>query len=663
MKSFLFLCSGLLCVFSINAQAPSFQWVKQAGGSQSSDYGLGIVADASGNVYYTGSAADVADMDPGSGTYTINGSAGNGFLSKLDAAGNFIWSKNIAENASNTTISYGQALALDTLGNIYLTGTFSGTVDLDPGPGTATFACANYFDDFFISKFDPAGNLLWTRVVGGSGIEYVTSIAVDLLGNCHVTGSFASTVDFDPGVGNFNLNAVNNDIFVLKLNASGNFIWAKQMQSTTTNGSMCIKTDTQGNVYTTGWFRSTVDFDPGPGSYPLTAIGYNDAYVLKLDVSGNLVWARQFGSSVNIGDNTGFALSVDAAGNVFATGYFFSTTDFDPGPGIYLLSPVGTYDTYVLKLNAAGNFVWAKNLGGNAMVIPWTLELDVTTDMYIGGFFQDIVDFDPGVGTFTLSTASNFTATNSNGFICKLDSAGNFIWAGSFGGSDTTNTSVASLFVDAAGSIYTTGWFEKTVVDFDPAPATTFTLSSPEGDSYAHKMNQCLVPPPPVNTTPPGLHVCIGSPALLTASGSGTLSWFSTAAGNTFLISGPSYQTPPLSAGVYTYYAEANTCTTSSVRTAVTVTATVCTNLESSSPSSFLQVHPNPSEGVIYVNTEWVSSRSRLCVYTATGALVLSQATNGQSTEINLEKAAKGIYFVTLTEGEKVIAVTKVVKQ
>src|SRR6218665_1386492 len=499
MRSFLFLVACACSVFSLSAQVPSFQWVKQAGGRQNGgESGHGIVADASGNVYYTGGFTGLADMDPGSGTYTLSSTVYTGFLSKLDAAGNFIWSKNIAETYTNSLSSYGQALALDTLGNIYLTGTFNGTVDLDPGPATATFACNNTTDDFFISKFDPAGNLLWTGVFGGSATEYVTSIAVDQFGNCYATGSFGSTVDFDPGPGSFNLSAVNNDVFVLKLNASGNLVWAKHMQSTTIDGSMHVKTDAQSNVYATGWFRSTVDFDPGPGSYPLTAIGYNDAFILKLDASGNLVWVRQLG--VVNGDNTGFALEADAAGNVYATGYFFSTCDFDPGPGSYTLSPVGSYDTYVLKLNAAGNFVWVKSYGGSNLDVPWALTLDKNYDVYLAGFFQNQVDFDPGAGTFTLSTASNFTATNSNGYICKLDSTGNFIWAGSFGGSHSTTTSIASMFVDAPGNIYTTGWF-GTTVDFDPA-AAVYTLSVPDGDAYAHKINQYLVPSPPPNTTP-----------------------------------------------------------------------------------------------------------------------------------------------------------------
>ena len=643
MRSFLFLVACACSVFSLSAQVPSFQWVKQAGGMQNGgDSGHGIVADASGNVYYTGGFTGLADMDPGSGTYTLSSTVYTGFLSKLDAAGNFIWSKNIAETYTNSLSSYGQALALDTLGNIYLTGTFNGTVDLDPGPATATFACNNTTDDFFISKFDPAGNLLWTGVFGGSATEYVTSIAVDQFGNCYATGSFGSTVDFDPGPGSFNLSAVNNDVFVLKLNASGNLVWAKHMQSTTIDGSMHVKTDAQSNVYATGWFRSTVDFDPGPGSYPLTAIGYNDAFILKLDASGNLVWVRQLG--VVNGDNTGFALEADAAGNVYATGYFFSTCDFDPGPGSYTLSPVGSYDTYVLKLNAAGNFVWAKSYGGSNLDVPWALTLDKNYDVYLAGFFQNQVDFDPGAGTFTLSTASNFTATNSNGYICKLDSTGNFIWAGSFGGSDSTTTSIASMFVDAPGNIYTTGWF-GTTVDFDPA-AAVYTLSVPDGDAYAHKMSQCLVPSAPVNTTPhDNLLVCEGSPALLSV-GSGTIGWFSSPSGGMLLFQGPVYQTPALSAGTCTYYAEAATCTTSSVRTAITVTVTVCTGLSHSSAPPALKVYPNPSNGSFIIEPTGAEQQT-LQIYDLSGRKIHSQVISGK-TGIYAGSLPAGVYELIL---------------
>src|SRR4051812_35865774 len=139
------------------------------------------------------------------------------------------------------------------------------------------------------------------------------------------------------------------------------FQWAKQLTSPTSEQAEFITTDASGNVYTVGNFNATTDFDPGSGTYTLITSGFDDAFVSKLDMNGNFLWAKKWGGS---GLETCTSICVDPSGNVYTTGYFNGTVDFDPGAGTYTLSSAGQSDAFVLKLDVAGNFVWAKQIGG-----------------------------------------------------------------------------------------------------------------------------------------------------------------------------------------------------------------------------------------------------------------------------------------------------------
>src|SRR5258705_498453 len=210
-------------------------------------------------------------------------------------------------------------------------------------------------------------------------------------------------------------------MFISKLDASGNFVWAKTMGGAGDPAGTSIAIDASANVYTTGWFSGTVDFDPGSSVFNITAVaGSSDIFISKLNSSGNFVWAKALG-----GGGEGSALALDVSGNIYATGHFYGTTDFDPGTGTFNLTSSGsTYDIFVSKLNNAGNFVWAKQIGGTSNDEGYSVATDVSGNVYIIGGFQGAVDFDPGAGTFNLTSAGAYDI-----FISKLDDLGNFIWA------------------------------------------------------------------------------------------------------------------------------------------------------------------------------------------------------------------------------------------
>ncbi len=379
----------------------NFVWVKGMGGT-SSDYGNRIAVDSSGNVYTIGGFYGTADFDPGAGVFNLTGSGS--FVSKLDSGGNFVWAKGV--NGSD-----GNDIALDSSGNVYTTGNFQGTVDFDPGAGVfyLTSASAGYYDTF-VSKLDSSGNIVWAKSMGGSDYDYGLGVAVDSSGNVYTSGTYLGTADFDPSAGVFYLTSVGQeDIFVSKLDSNGNIVWVKGMGGMSEEYCYDMVIDSSGSVYTTGYFSGTADFDPGTGVFNLTSEGDDDSFVSKLDSSGNFAWAKGMDF-----DNVGIA--TDSSGNVYTTGSFAATVDFDLGAGIVNLTSAGSYDIFVSKLDGSGNFAWAKSMGGTSGDYGYRIATDSSGNVYTTGIFSSTADFDPGAGVF------NLTSTGADAiFISKLN--------------------------------------------------------------------------------------------------------------------------------------------------------------------------------------------------------------------------------------------------
>ncbi|MBA2611440.1 MAG: SBBP repeat-containing protein [Bacteroidetes bacterium] len=317
-------------------------WAKSMGGT-TSDFGRSIAVDASG-VYTTGFFDGTSDLDPGAATVNLT-SAGlyDIFISKLDAGGNFVWAKNMG----GTNYDVGNSIALDASGNVYTTGYFSGSADLDPGVATAN-ATSSGLNDIFISKLDGAGNFVWAKNMGGSLNDIAFSMTIDATGNIYTAGTFGGNPDMDPGAGSFSLASNgSNDVFISKLTGAGNFVWAKSFGGTTADYVYSVDTDPSGNVYTAGYFQGTVDFDPGVATNSITSAGNYDIFISKLDGSGNFIWANSMGGTMR---DYAYSLAVDASGNIYTTGWFEGVADLDPGNGTFNLTSTGAFDTYVLKI-------------------------------------------------------------------------------------------------------------------------------------------------------------------------------------------------------------------------------------------------------------------------------------------------------------------------
>ncbi len=377
----------------------------------------------------------------------------------------FQWAKAFG----GSTYDYGNSIDVDNFGNVYTTGMFSGTVDFDPGVGIYNLN-GNY--DVFISKLDASGNFIWAKTMGNFASEQGMSITIDNSGNIYTTGAFSSTTDFDPGLGIFNLTPSGSaDIFISKLDAAGNFLWAKRIGASEEDYGVSIKTDASGNVYTTGIFNGWVDFDPSTGLTQLNSVGMGDIFIVKLDANGNFVWARGFGGPWN--DQIS-EISLDLLGNVYTTGAFFQTADFNPGLGVNNLISGADGDAFISKLDASGNFVWAKQIGSAGQENGTSIRIDATNNIYTLGYFTTTVDFDLGAGNFPLTSNGS-----TDIFLLKLNAAGNFVSAKSFGG--LVDDYGSSIDLDASNDVYISGRFSA-MVDFNPN-AGTYNLNSPTGSN------------------------------------------------------------------------------------------------------------------------------------------------------------------------------------
>ncbi len=449
-------------------------------GSTGSEWGTGITLDDSGNTYTVGNFQGTVDFDPGKGiSYLSSAGSYDIFVLKFDPNGNFVWARGMGGGGEDDVNS----IAIDFSGCIYTTGFFNGTADFDPGTGTRNLTSYGY-TDIFVSKLDPSGNFLWVKQIGGTGIDKGKSINASTLGFVHITGYFQRTVDFDPGSGTYDLTSLQgNDIFISKLTSVGNFKWARSIEGTDDEQINSIAVDKMGNVFTTGAFGDYADFDPGMDTFRLKSLGFTDIFILKLNVNGNFIWACRIGSPV--GENA-YSIAVDNEGYSYTTGVFQRTIDFDPDSGTYNLTPTGG-DIFILKLDSAGKFQWAKGMGGaNNETGDW-ISLDDSGNVYTTGHFQGICDFDPGSGFDTLVSKGT-----DDVFVSKLDKNGNHIWVKGFGG--IYNDWGESIAVDAYGSVYTTGDFRETV-DFDTDTSKYYLSSKGTGDLFIHKLVTCSSKP------------------------------------------------------------------------------------------------------------------------------------------------------------------------
>jgi hypothetical protein len=206
---------------------------------------------------------------------------------KLTTDGAYTWVSTFRGVSSDFDLSRTLSVALDGNGGLFVGGTYVGTVDFDPGPGTTTLPTSSGFNGFVTKLTTAAGSLVWARPVGGAtgSDTMVWGLAADAAGNVYATGFFQGTTDFDPGADSWlATSAGGSDAYVVKLTAGGSFGWATTFGGAGSDTSQGVAVDPAGTVHLAGGYQGTVDFDPDPvGTFELTSPGtYYSSFLVRL---------------------------------------------------------------------------------------------------------------------------------------------------------------------------------------------------------------------------------------------------------------------------------------------------------------------------------------------------------------------------------------------
>ncbi len=365
-------------------------WAVSAGGI-GYDYAYSVISDDAGNIIVTGYFSSTAIF----GTTTLNSSGGTDiFVAKYDTDGNSQWAK----QGGGQNSDYGYEVTTDSQGSVVVTGTFTQFATF----GQFTVESANLYGDIFVVKYDLLGNEQWVEAAlnatgGTSFYNYAYGVRTDQNDNVFITGSFSNVITFGDSTLVSSYDGTDQDIYLAKYDALGNFVWVRQVYSDS-SGSYShgtdIRIDKDNNILFTGTFSVMANFE----GIALNSISNADIFVAKYDQSGNALWAVQDAPSIFY--NGGGEIDVDAAGNICmiatAASDQFGETD----------------DVYFARYSGAGQKLWGQRAGLSSSSHIGGIANDSRGDMYGCGDFSDTGTF----GTITL------TGVSQEAFVGKLPS-------------------------------------------------------------------------------------------------------------------------------------------------------------------------------------------------------------------------------------------------
>ena len=407
------------------AGSPTLEWSKLFG-TRFNDESHGVSSDGLGNVYVSGY-----------GGYTRE-ALSDAFVSKYDSSGTLLWTQELASSERDNSLG----VSADGLGNVFVSGFTNGSLD-GASAGSA---------DAFLSKYDTNGHHLWTHQLGTDSYEQSHGVSADHDGNVYISGYTAGGFD-QPGAGG-------RDAFVSKFDGDGILQWTRQFGTSTLDQSYGVSVDGLGGVYISGYTFGTLgDSSAGDG----------DAFVTKLDETGEHIWTRQFGTNEL---DRSYAVSADNWGNVFISGYTM---------GDLAEANAGEGDAFVSKFDTTGTHVWTRQLGTDG----FDVSLGVTTDR-LGNVF---------ISGSTGGSLDGINAGSRDAFVSKYNSIGDHLWTEQLGttGYDESH----GVAVDEFGGVYISGW--TVVVPHDPngswrdAFVAKFHDTVPEPNTFALLITGALV--------------------------------------------------------------------------------------------------------------------------------------------------------------------------
>ena len=452
-----------------NAQIPQLKWVETAGGSRL-DYSIACAHDEASNSYHAGLFRDTVAFNSPSGAVMISNGDGDGYVQKINSSGQILWTKTFGGSGFDGISS----IYVDSRNMVYVSGAFSDTVDFDPGAGTS-IKMSQGAQDAFLLKLDTNGFFIWVETFGGIGDDLINTIDVDYAGNIYFGGQFEDVVDFDYGIGiDLRTSHGASDAFLVKTNSMGMLQWVRNFGGPFTDLIQSISVSNHGMVYSTGYFRDTVDFDQNGGGDFHISNGQDDAYLQALDTQGNYMWTKTFGGAIL---DIGWVVATDTFGMAYVAGAFMDTIDIDPGTATQIvIANSGSTDAFLVKFDQLGNLVWANTFGGAHSELGTDLFVD-DGQLFLSGYFGASVDFDPGITVDLHSSKGSLDM-----FVQQTDISGTYISNFTAGG--PALDIAYSISVSPAAQILVTGTFQDTA-DFDPGLNSVVRKEAGGGDIFA----------------------------------------------------------------------------------------------------------------------------------------------------------------------------------
>lgn len=524
----------------------------------------------------------------------------------------------------------GKSVVTDSDGNVYCTGYFQGNADFDPGIGNYFLLGEAY--DAYVTKLDPSGGLIWAKRIGGSSYDYGTSISVDEQGNAYVAGRFYNTADLDPGVGVYNVTASGDyDVFIVKLDSNGNFVWGIQLGGVNDESINKIDVDSTGNIYVTGYFYGTADFDPSANTFNLISNGQSDVFIAKFNNAGGLIWSKQFGGS-SYDNSESMLLSNE---NIYIAGNFYETANFDTGGGTFYLTSAGFDDGYLAKIDTSGNFMWAKNVvEGNYNGRASSIAMDNSGNIYVAGDFEKTADFD-----FTIGVNNMTSVELRDVYLSKMDSLGNFLWAKQLGG--TNDDKCNSIVIDDHNFVYLTGEFLGNI-DCDPSANSHLLNSTAWSDIYLAVLDES------------GNYVLSQQ---FEGSGSAAAHSITNDNNQNIYLTGQFEQTFDFDPGIGNFNLSVN-----SARDVFVLKMNMASvGLKESDQKLNFSIYPNPSMGLLNVCINEQFDEVKIRVLDSFGKVFTNEVCTITSTQILLPKSP-GTYFIEIETADGKKATYRVVK-
>jgi hypothetical protein len=297
---------------------------------------------------------------------------------------------------------FGDSLAVDATGNVFVTG--------------SSFALSEPLSfthyDFFISKYDRLGTLLWDKRIRSDQSDASHSVALDSAGNAYITGWISASTS----------TADNRDVLVTKYDTNGNELWSRTFGTTSDEFALDISVDADGNSIIGGLTA---------GNFGSVNAGSYDAYIAKVDKDGNLLWTKQFGTAGQDGIRS---LTVDELGDIYVSGETV---------GKLGVTHFGSWDAYAAKLDREGSMLWTRQIGSSGPDSASAIIVDSERNSYIAGNTDSIF-------------GGPFEGGAYDAFVAKLDADGVPVWIKELGTISYDRANAIAL--DGNNNVYVGGF-------------------------------------------------------------------------------------------------------------------------------------------------------------------------------------------------------------